>query len=461
MGILAEITKQPAKFDCLKPASVLALEKLDWTPFHTISLILFACAVLHTLFTYRLQIFAERLEKRRGKRTAGLHFLFFISQVEVVFALWAIPLFFAIFSFYNWSTALEYVNTRDYTEPLFVMVILALTATRPIIHIAEMAMRRCAHLLGGSLASWWFAVLTVGPILGSFITEVGAMTLCALLLARQFYVYEPPQKLSYATLALLFVNISVGGILTDFASPAVLVLAHAWDWTSLDLFLNFGWKAILGIVISNILYWLYFRKEINALNDKKEILTQTSEGEIASIPYWITFIHILFIIWIVTISHYPAVFIASFLFFMGFHQITREHQYPIQIRQPMLIALFLAGLVIHGGLQGWWVVDLLYEKPPLSVMGTAIGLTAFNDNTAISYLASLIPSWGPLFEYAIFTGIIAGGGLTIIANAPNPAGYTILKAHFREGIHPIKLFMGAFLPTLIMYAIFYLFSPLS
>lgn len=461
MQLLAEIVKHPTKLDCLKHPSVLQLEKLEISPFHIVALIIFALSVIHTLFTYRIQLLAEKLENRHKKRTFFLHILFFLAQVEIVFALWAIPLFLAICFFYNGRIALEYMNTRDYTEPLFVVIILAMTATRPIVRIAEIVMKWCAKVLGGSLSAWWFVVLTVGPILGSLITEVGAMTICALLLARQFYTHQPSQKLAYATLALLFVNISVGGVLTDFASPAVLVLAHCWHWTSWDMITTFGWKAVLGILLSNLLYWFYFKEEISQLDRKKEKPSLDDIGEDAHIPYWIIAIHVLFIIWIVFISHYPAVFIASFLFFIGFHQITRDHQYPIRLRHPMMVGLFLAGLVIHGGLQGWWVVDLLYGRSPLSVMGTAIGLTAFNDNTAISYLASLIPNWGEIFEYAIFTGVIAGGGLTVIANAPNPAGFTILKANFKEGIHPVKLFAAAIIPTLILYAIFYLLGPLQ
>lgn len=461
MQFLAQIVKHPSKLDCLKHPSVLQLEKLEFTTFHLIALIIFACAIIHTLFSYRIQKVAEKYEIGQKKRTIPVHILFFVSQIEIVFAFWAIPLFIAISFFYGWATALEYINTRDYTEPLFVVVILSLTASRPIVQIAEKTMRWCAKGLGSSLSAWWFVVLTVGPILGSFVTEAGAMALCALLLSRHFYIYQPSLKLAYATIALLFVNISVGGVLTDFASPAVLVLAHCWHWTGLDMLVSFGWKAVLGIILSNTLYWYYFRKEIREMNDRKAAAAVNEHSEEKTVPLWITLIHIAFIVWTVVISHYPAVFIASYLFFIGFHQITRDHQYPIRVRHPMLIGLFLAGLVIHGGLQGWWVVDLLYGRSPLSVMGIAMGLTAFNDNTAISYLASLIPNWGEVFEYAIFTGVIAGGGLTVIANAPNPAGYSILKHHFKQGIHPVKLFCAAIIPTFILYLIFYLLGPLN
>ncbi len=457
--ILAQITKQPAKLDCLKHPSVLQLEMLEISPFHIVSAIIFVLAIIHTLSTYRLQKWAEGLESRAGKRTIPILLLLFLSQVEVVFAFWAIPLFLAMAFFYNAATALEYINTRDYTETLFVVVILSLTASRPIVNIAKKTMNWCATFFGGSLSAWWFVLLTIGPLLGSLITEAGSMALCALLLAQQFYVYHPSKKLAYATIALLFVNISVGGVLTNFASPAVLVLSHCWHWTTLDLLTSFGWKAAFGIILSNLVYWLIFRKEFSIMDKRREVSSVNHLGE-TQVPTWITCIHVVFIVITVWISHYLAVFIASFLFYLGFHQLTRDHQYPIRVRHPMLIGLFLAGLVIHGGLQGWWVVELLYGKSPLSVMGMTIALTGFNDNTAISYLASLIPNWGDIFEYAIFTGIIAGGGLTVIANAPNPAGYAILKPHFKEGISTLQLFLAALTPTIILYAVFYFFGPL-
>lgn len=463
--ILAEIVKQPAKFDCLKHPVVLQLESLTFTPFHLVALIIFALAIVHTLCVYKVHEWAKELDMRRkGTRSLAVQMLYFLSEVEVVFAFWAIFLFVVIAIFYGWTIGLEYINTRDYTEPLFVVVILAMASTKPIVHLAEKAIHWMAKGLGGSLSAWWLVLLTMGPLLGSLITEAAAMALCALLLSRQFYEYHPSMKLSYATLALLFVNISVGGILTDFASPAVLVLAHCWKWTLTDMFTDFGWKAIVGICISNLLYWIYFRKELCELNVRKKAVriyaNYSSKRQEKAIPMWVTAVHILFMIWIVCVSHYPAIFIASFLFFIGFHQATRGYQYSLRLTRPLLIGLFLAGLVIHGGLQGWWVVWLLEGLSPLSVMGVAIALTGFNDNAAISYLTTLVPNWGDIYEYAVFTGVVAGGGLTVIANAPNPAGYAILKKHFEKGIKPLPLLLAALIPTIILYAVFYFFGPL-
>lgn len=471
--LFAEILKQPQKYDCLKHPVILQIESLQFTPFHAIALLIFACAIIHTLSVNTVHKWARALEltqaplrkNKKWRRGIGVQLLYFLSEIEVVFALWAIPLFLTIFFFYGWIVAVEYINTRDYTEPLFVAVILAMSATRPIIHIAEKTIVWCAKWFGASLSAWWFTLLTIGPLLGSLITEVGSMTLCALLLSRQFFAFHPSRKLSYATLALLFVNVSVGGILTDFASPAVLVLAHCWHWTAAHMFSLFGWKAALGILLSNLFYRIAFRKEFSLLEEKKKRheAARTSHScteQETPIPAWITLIHILFILFIVAVSHYTALFVASFLFFIGFHQATRPHQYPIRLVRPMLIGLFLAGLVIHGGVQGWWVVNLLHSLSPIEVMGVAILLTGFNDNTAISYLSTLVPAWGDAFKYAIFTGVVAGGGLTVIANAPNPAGFAILNRHFEGGIRTLRLFSMALLPTFILYLLFFFFGPL-
>lgn len=470
--VLAEIIKQPAKFDCLKHPTVLQIESLQFTPFHLIALILFILAIIHTLCAYKVHNWARKLELRqrpkyRGskeKRSFTVHMLYFLSEVEVVFAFWAIPLFFTIWAFYGWTISLEYVNTRDYTETLFVVVILCMASTRPIVNAAATVIHWVAKCFGGSLSAWWFVLLTIGPLLGSLITEAAAMAVCALLLARKFYEYHPSKQLAYATLGLLFVNISIGGVLTDFASPAVLILAHCWGWSMSDMFFDFGWKAALGILISNTIYWTYFRKELMAMNLRSQAVGIYNQHSTKShedpIPAWITSVHILFMVIIVLVAHYPAIFIASFLFFLGFHQATRPHQHPIRIGRPLMVGLFLAGLIIHGGLQGWWVVSILEGLSPLSVMGVAMALTGFNDNAGISYLSTLIPEWGEAYKYALFTGVVAGGGLTVIANAPNPAGYAILRKHFEKGINPISLFLAALLPTLILYAIYYFFGPL-
>src|SRR5690606_37235720 len=129
----------------------------------------------------------------------------------------------------------------------FVVVIMAIASTRPVIHFAESALRRVAGAGGSTPAAWWVAILTIGPVLGSLITEPAAMTICALLLARQFYDLQPSTRLKYATLGVLFVNVSVGGTLTQFAAPPVLMVARPWGWDIPFMMVTFGWRALATV----------------------------------------------------------------------------------------------------------------------------------------------------------------------------------------------------------------------
>ena len=83
-------------------------------------------------------------------------------------------------------------------------------------------------------------------------------------------------------------------------------------------------------------------------------------------------------------------------------------------------------------------------------MITATVLTAFNDNAAITYLATLVPNLAEVSKYAVVAGAVTGGGLTVIANAPNTAGQSILGRFFEHGVNPLKLLIAALIPTIVM-----------
>lgn len=324
----------------------------------------------------------------------SVEIVYFLGEIEIIFGIWVVPLFFLITFFYDWKVSLEYLNTRDYTEALFVVVIMALAASRPLVQFAESLIARLAKLFGESIGAWWFAILTLGPLLGSMITEAGAMVLSATLLSRKFYEFRPSKKLCYTTLALLFVNISVGGLLTNFAAPPVLIVARCWRWSTQYMFTHFGWRAMVGVIICNLLYWLIFRRELHFMQRHRREMKKHHDPPPTPIPWWVTAVHVLFIVWIVINSHYPAVFIASMLLFLGFHRATKPHQFDVNMRRPLLIGLFIAGLVVHGGLQGWWLIPLMESLSQTAVMFAGVVLTAFNDNAAVAYLTSLIPDWG-------------------------------------------------------------------
>jgi hypothetical protein len=176
------------------------------------------------------------------------------------------------------------------------------------------------------------------------------------------------------------------------------------------------------------------------------------------IPAWITTVHLTFLGWTVFTAHYPALFVGGFLFFLAFTTATEHHQNPLHLKPALLVGFFLAGLVVHGGLQGWWIEPVLVRLGEIPLLLGAMVLTAFNDNAAITYLGTLVPNFSEASRYAIVAGAVAGGGLTVIANAPNPAGQSILGKYFPNGVSPLRLLAGAALPTVIMAAFFLLFK---
>ena len=382
----------------------------------------------------------------------------FLGEVEAVFGLWVIALVVAATHYYSWTDFKLYVgNDCQFVEPLFVVVIMAIAASRPVLRISERLLALVAGLGKGSPTAWWLSVLTLAPVLGSFITEPAAMTIGALLLAKRFYPFKPSPKLAYATLGLLFVNISVGGTLTSFAAPPVLMVAAKWGWDTPFMMLQFGWKAVIGIGLSSLAYGMIFRKELSRLTERAA--SPAGSGDTppswndrdVPIPGWVTAVHLGFLGWTVYATHYPVLFIGGFLFFMAFVMATLHHQNEISLRGPMLVGFFLAGLVIHGGCQAWWIEPIILTLRDQTLMFGATVLTAFNDNAAITYLAAQVDGITPTAKYAIVAGAVAGGGLTVIANAPNPAGQSILSRFFKNGISPLGLLLGALLPTAIVY----------
>ncbi len=428
-------------------------------PFNIVATLIFLLAVIHTFFGPKLLHWSHVVQERHRARGGGKEdvsfagqILHFLGEVEAVFGIWAVVLAGAIIWAKGLSPAIHYFDDKvNFTEPMFVVVIMALASTRPILHLAENCMKAVASLGNGRPVAWWFSILTIAPLLGSFITEPAAMTIAALLLAGQFYELKPSVKLKYATLGLLFVNISIGGTLTHFAAPPVLMVASAWGWNMRYMFTHFGWHAITGIVAATAIYFIAFRKELLALKARP---VEESDAAKRPIPLWVTAVHVAFLGFTVWMAHHPVFFIGGFLFFLAFAQATAPYQSRMQLRSPLLVGFFLAGLVVHGGLQGWWIEPVLGNLGEYSLFAGAAVLTAFNDNALITYLATLVPDFTEHLKFAVVSGAVTGGGLTVIANAPNPAGQSILQRYFPDGVSPLGLFLGALIPTLIVAASF-------
>jgi hypothetical protein len=175
------------------------------------------------------------------------------------------------------------------------------------------------------------------------------------------------------------------------------------------------------------------------------------------VPLWVTLVHIAFMGWTIVNSHYPPLFIPGLLFFLGFAQVTAPYQNRFNLKPALLVGFFLGGLVIHGGLQGWWIEPVLSNLTEIPLMLGAAILTAFNDNAAITFLSTLVPDFSDGMKYSVVAGAVAGGGLTIIANAPNPAGLSILKSFFDEEVSPGGILLAAALPTAILWLTFFFF----
>lgn len=543
--------------------------RIQTQPFNLVASLIFLCAIVHTFMATRFMSLSQararayREKIRRGEAEDGtvdtlagvFHFL---GEVEVVFGLWVAPLIIALVLFYDWPTVVDYIDHGvKLDEPAFVFVIMVLASTRPILRLAESVMLRISGLIGGNLAAFWFTVMTIGPLLGSFITEPAAMTICALLLSHKFYDLGPSQRFRYATLGLLFVNISVGGTLTHFAAPPILMVAAPWGWDTSFMLFNFGWKAVVGIVLCNGLYFWWFRGELAVMEDrfalrvmkedigrrfvpriliekqyagiaglvaKEHDLARSIHDEVGeftaearskieadllpkleaegaerdlvkealderfnevmlmrlrraipgvldqklrpefhdpdwdkrddAVPGWVVVVHLLFMAWTIMNAHEAPLFLLGLLFFLGFARVTASYQNEIRLEPAILVGFFLAGLVIHGGLQGWWIEPVLGSLDAFALMLGATVLTSFNDNAAITYLSTLVPGFTDEMKYVVVAGAVTGGGLTVIANAPNPAGQSVLKQHFSEGISPTSLLVAALGPTAILWLCF-------
>ncbi|UGQ47328.1 putative Na+/H+ antiporter [Massilia endophytica] len=406
------------------------------SPIELAGAILFAIAILHTFTAFYFSRLGERFPAH-----AGIWHL--LGEVEVVFGFWALVLVLFIFVQGGSGRAVEYLDGRNFTEPLFVFVIMVMAATRPILQTVKSGIGLLARAvpLPGSMG-FYFIVLTLVPLLGSFITEPAAMTLGALILARGLFASGLSERLKYATLGVLFVNVSIGGTLTSFAAPPVLMVAAKWNWDMAFMLTHIGWKAALAVCVNAAAVTLLFRRELAAHRPALEERQET-------VPWQLVVVHLLFLAGVVAFSHHTAVFMGLFLFFLGVTDAYERFQDRLILREGLMVAFFLAGLVVLGGQQQWWLQDLLMSMSSTAVFYGATALTAVTDNAALTYLGSLVEGLSGEFKYALVTGAVTGGGLTVIANAPNPAGMSILKAYFdNESVSPLYLFLAAVPPTL-------------
>jgi len=423
--------------------------------------ILFGIAILHTFSVKRF----EHMAHRYPNGSVPENFFHLLGEVEVVFGLWASVMIIGLAIMHGSHDAVAYLEGHftvpgtseavhiEFTEPLFVIVIMAISATRPILQFTAMLIELASRLVPLPKGlRFYIAALVIGPLLGSFITEPAAMTVTALLLKRRFYDKGISSKLMYATIGVLFVNVSIGGTLTNFAAPPVLMVAapEKFNLTASIMLTHFGWKAAIAVLVNAFAVGWLFRRELIAMVDRASDMAAAPLENVKRAPIWLVVLHIALMAAVVMFNHHAIVFFIVFLFFLGLAEVTSEYQDELKLREALLVGYFLMGLVILGGLQRWWLEPTLSSLNELPLYLGATGLTAITDNAALTYLGSQVPNLSEASQYALVAGAVTGGGLTVIANAPNPAGFGILRPSFGdEGISPLYLLLSALAPTAV------------
>ncbi|MET0267841.1 MAG: putative Na+/H+ antiporter [Duganella sp.] len=409
-----------------------------------IGAILFALALIHTFAAKSIEALAHR-----HPRHAGL--LHLLGEVEVVFGFWAVLLIVFMAFTNGGNAAIAYAESRQYTEPLFVFTVMVVAASRPVLDAVQRLLLAAATALPlrTELALVWLGMALV-PLTGSLITEPAAMTLAALLLAPLVFRDGMPEWRKYAALGVLFVNISIGGLLTSYAAPPVLMVAATWQWDSAFMASQFGWKAALAVLVNATAISYLLRPHLQAL-------PQRDASSAAPVPLAVTLIHLAFLAGVVLLGHHPVLFLGLFMLFLGYTTAYQRYQSPLIIKEGLLVGFFLAGLVVLGGMQQWWLQPIVEQLSPLALFFGAMGLTAITDNAALTYLGSLIDGISPQAQYMLMAGAVTGGGLTVIANAPNPAGVALLRRGFHgESVGVLGLLGGALAPTAVAAAAFLL-----
>lgn len=422
--------------------------------------VIFAVAVIHTFIASKFQKMAHNYPT--GSIMENL--LHFLGEVEAVFGMWA-AVFLVFYAFIDpggWKTvdhvtheitggALKYLNSINFTEPGFVFVIMTIAGSRPVIVLAEKMIIAFTHLIflpkKYQRATFYISALILGPLLGSFITEPAAMTVTGLIMLDYFFSGEMSTKFKYATLGLLFVNVSIGGTLTHFAAPPVLMVAGKWGWGFGHMVGYFGWKSVIAVFLNTNLIAFLFKDEL-----KGDLEIKAKHDAWMEPTPWIIGISVLFMGAVVYSAHDMAAFMGLFLFYLGFAKVTEEYQDKPKIVEALMVGFFLAGLVTLGGMQAWWIQPTLAKLGNFTLYLGSTLLTAITDNAALTFLGSQSKTITEAQKYFLVAGAVVGGGLTVIANAPNPAGFGILKNSFgKDGISPLGLLAGAAVPTLIAF----------
>ena len=378
-----------------------------------------------------------------------------LSEVELVFGLWSILLLILFSILQGPQFSYSYLVSLNFKEVLFVFVIMSIASTKAIVECAQLILAKFTTMIPLRFEFAFFvAALAIAPMLGSLITEPAAMAVSAIILSKGIFNKNISLNFKYAMLSLLFVNISIGGTLTHFAAPPILIVANKWGISSPLIFRHLGYKAILAIFLSTLMYLLFFRKELNQISIDKKIFNDRSS------PIWLILVHLILLILSVVFAHQPWPLVAVFITFFVILKITPDHQAHYEIKDGLKVSFFMWGLIVIGGMQAWWLKSIISSLSESKMFFGATLLTAITDNAALTYLGS-VSELSVNLRWALLSGAVAGGGLTIIANAPNPIGLAYLKDFFAlRTVSMLEILKWSIIPTLISILCFMLLPNL-
>jgi hypothetical protein len=359
--------------------------------------VIFALAVIHTFCVKKILAWSHHYPSESGTRA----FLHLAGEIEVVFGLWAAVFMLIYGVLQGFHAVLQYQQQLEFTEPIFIFCIMVVSATKPVMTVARALIQIMAAVISKifrvpEVHADVLMVLILGPLSGSFITEPAAMTVSALLLNSMIKEDQSHrQRLMYLLLAVLFVNVSIGGALTPFAAPPMLMVAGKWSWDFAFVAKHFGWKSASAVLLNTILLVGFMFKDIRHGMSSLKSASARSQP----IPLWVIGIHLLTLLGLVLSSHYPHTALGLFLLFLGVAIITQKYQEPLRFKESLLVAFFLAGIIMFGPLQKWWLQPLLSQMSQLTLYFGASLLTAVTDNAALTYLGSQVEGLTDISKY--------------------------------------------------------------
>ncbi|NGX39882.1 MAG: hypothetical protein KR126chlam1_01219 [Chlamydiae bacterium] len=396
----------------------------------TFSTIIFFIAVAHAFFSDKFLKIAHKFEapSKRGFAYVGFAFL---GNVAIIFGFWMIPILLYMLIMQGVSPTYDFLHSMDFREPFAYFVLITLAMTRPLRQLFESLMIRMSHSVKHQLIFWWCGTILFSSILTGIFSEIAIMTLACLYLAEKFFPLKPGRSLSYFTLALLLVGISIGTTIIPVNFTFLIDFLTQGKISHWEIFRLFGWKMLIGLVVIILGGALLFRKELDSLQKTFKKAGKPPRISSREIIYGLLF------------------FTASFgkgnmyLLLMVIAIVIILHKYPYRIKGeegelslyiPLLIAFFTYTLELHASLQAWWVTPLLERLQGGSAYVTTFFLTGLNEHVPLEALKVSLQGKAEGIKFFSYLAVLTGGGLTIIAKSANIVAKKTLIEHFPDRV---------------------------